>query len=68
MPAAAPAFAVPAIDDPAAVSDLERSCHRRGELFDRCFREYAQAMRRLTGALETYDDLLRHGPAWQRSR
>ncbi len=54
-------------DDLAGLNAFERDCRRRGELFARCFGQYADAMHRMTDALGRYETVLRDGPRWARS-
>ncbi|MEM9753970.1 MAG: hypothetical protein AAF916_11390 [Planctomycetota bacterium] len=60
-----PAVAVAVESTP--LTALERDCQRRGELFARCFSQYAEAMHQMTDALDRYESVLRDGPRWARS-
>ncbi|MEM7577045.1 MAG: hypothetical protein AAF328_06165 [Planctomycetota bacterium] len=51
--------------DQPQISELELACLRRGELFARCFTRYAEAMNRLSHALDGYDASLRACSRWQ---
>ena len=47
--------------------ELVASCAARGELFNRCFAQYAQAMNQITDALDQYQGMLTNGPRWVQS-